>query len=175
MHLIFTSLSSTVSNVARYYYRTAVFVDGAVDDVSTNAGRGLNFLGDASSRLGQTSATASGTPGAPRRSRSRSSHLKRQSSETDLPEQPSKRSYLASPTKFSIAAAQNRVHQRLIVCDYSKPVYEASSRKTLLMAFEQYLKGDKSLFREGILHRDISINNLLISDDEKRAFLLILQ
>ena len=41
-----------------------------------------------------------------------------------------------SPTKFSITAGQNRVHRRFILRDYGKPIYEASSRKTLLMAFK---------------------------------------
>ncbi|KAJ2977033.1 hypothetical protein NQ176_g4600 [Zarea fungicola] len=161
-----------VVNVARYYYHTTVFVDGAVDDVSTNVRHGLNLLGDIYSRLGRTRAIASGATGTPRRSRSTTNRRKRPSSETDLPEPPSKRSHSSSPTKSSITTGQNRVHRRLILRDYGKPIFEASSRRTLLKAFEQCLTGYESLFNEGILHRDISINNLLLSDDEKRAFLI---
>ncbi|KAM3500681.1 hypothetical protein MY11210_009479 [Beauveria gryllotalpidicola] len=161
-----------VVNVARYYYHTTVFVDGAVDDVSTNVRHGLKFLGNVTSRLGRTKAIASDTTGTPRGSRSGSSRLKRPSSATDLPEPPSKRFHSASPTKSSITAGQNRVHRRLILGDCGKPIYEASSRKSLLMAFELCLEGYESLFNEGILHRDISINNLLVSDDEKHAFLI---
>ncbi|KAK3186834.1 hypothetical protein K4F52_004278 [Lecanicillium sp. MT-2017a] len=161
-----------VVHVARYYYHTTVFVDGAVDDVLANVRHGLSFLGDLSSRLGRTRAIASSTASTPQRSRSGSRRLKRPSSETDLPEPPNKRSHSASPVKSSIAAGQDRVHRRLILCDYGKPIYEASCTKTLLMAFKQCLEGHESLLKEGILHRDISINNLLISEDEGNAFLV---
>ncbi|EGX87996.1 Protein kinase-like domain [Cordyceps militaris CM01] len=124
-----------VVNVARYYHHTTVFVDGTVDDVSTNVRHGLNLFANVSSPL--------------------------------------RRTYSASPTESSLLGpGQNRVHRRLILHDCGKPIYEASSRKTLLMAFEQCLEGYESLLNEGILHRDISINNLLISDDERHAFII---
>lgn len=156
-----------VVHVAKYYWHTTVFVDGAVDDVSTNVRHGLKFPGDVSSQLERSKAFVSCSTSTPPR---RSSRLKRTSS-TDLPEPPRKRSHSASPIKSGTAAGQNRVHRRLIL-EYGKPIYEASSRKALLMAFEQCLTGYESLHNKGYLHRDISINNLLISPDEKRAFII---
>ncbi|RMI96855.1 hypothetical protein CDV36_016293 [Fusarium kuroshium] len=60
----------------------------------------------------------------------------------------------------------NRVHRRLIVRDYGMPIYKASSRSALLAAFERCIEGHESLHRAGLLHRDVSINNLMINEDD---------
>ncbi|KAG6022121.1 hypothetical protein E4U40_004848 [Claviceps sp. LM458 group G5] len=52
-----------------------------------------------------------------------------------------------------------------MVQDYGKAIYKASSRKALLACLEGCIKGHKSLYDKGILHRDISINNLMINED----------
>jgi len=43
--------------------------------------------------------------------------------------------------------------------------YNASSRSALLAALEGCIDGHESLLKAGILHRDISINNLMINED----------
>ncbi|KAG5996137.1 hypothetical protein E4U52_007221 [Claviceps spartinae] len=58
------------------------------------------------------------------------------------------------------------VHRRIIVQDYGRSIYKASSRKALLACLEGCIKGHKSLYDRGILHRDISINNLMINEDQ---------
>jgi hypothetical protein len=59
------------------------------------------------------------------------------------------------------------VHRRVIVCDYGKPIYKASSRAALLAAFEGCIEGYKSLHENaGILQRDVSINNLMMNEEE---------
>ncbi|CAG9987750.1 unnamed protein product [Clonostachys byssicola] len=72
---------------------------------------------------------------------------------------------------------KNRVHQRIVVRDFGKPIYEASSRVSLLSALEACIEGHESLrSKAGILHRDISINNLMINEDDEnpswRGFLI---
>ncbi|EKJ73080.1 hypothetical protein FPSE_06693 [Fusarium pseudograminearum CS3096] len=60
----------------------------------------------------------------------------------------------------------NRVHRRVILRDYGTPIYRASSRLALLAAFDHCIEGHESLHKAGFLHRDISVNNLMINEDE---------
>ncbi|KAJ0368471.1 hypothetical protein COL26b_010890 [Colletotrichum chrysophilum] len=100
---------------------------------------------------------------APRKGRSSTSR-KRPSSQTDSALPPSKRSCSVSPTKAT-SVPPNRVHRRIILQDYGKPIYKASSRSSLLAALVGCIEGHESLYKAGILHRDISINNLMINED----------
>ncbi|CAI6088586.1 unnamed protein product, partial [Clonostachys chloroleuca] len=67
-------------------------------------------------------------------------------------------------------ACTNRVHRRVIPRDYGKPIYKASSPKALLSALEGCVEGHELLYRAGLPHRDISINNLM--EPSWRAFLI---
>ncbi|KAF2240285.1 hypothetical protein BU26DRAFT_545068 [Trematosphaeria pertusa] len=74
---------------------------------------------------------------------------------------PSKQTCSTSLVKGSRATA-NRVHRRVIVQDYRKPIYKASSRVSLLAALEGYINRYESLHtRAGVLQYDISPNNLI--------------
>src|SRR2546423_7225316 len=69
------------------------------------------------------------------------------------------------------------MHRRVIVRDYGKPIYRASSRTAMLAAFEGCIVGYKSLHESaGILQRDVSINNLMMNEEEDnpswRSFLI---
>ncbi|XXH01960.1 hypothetical protein Hte_008323 [Hypoxylon texense] len=71
----------------------------------------------------------------------------------------------------------NRVHHRLILSNYGRPIESASSRIALLDALDVCIEGHKSLLTDGgILHQDISLNNLVINegaaDPSERAFLI---
>ncbi|KAJ8063416.1 hypothetical protein OCU04_008636 [Sclerotinia nivalis] len=74
---------------------------------------------------------------------------------------------LASPANSNSENYPNRIHRRVIIRDYGKPIYTASSLKSLLIALEGCIEGHESLYRAGFLHRDISINNLMINEDKK--------
>jgi len=64
------------------------------------------------------------------------------------------------------------VHRRVILRDYGIPIYKAGSRETLLGALADCIEGHESLRRKaGLLHRDISLNNLMI-DKDNRGFLI---
>ncbi|EGE00861.1 FunK1 protein kinase [Trichophyton tonsurans CBS 112818] len=63
----------------------------------------------------------------------------------------------------------NRIHRRLIVQDYGRPIYKASSRVALLAALEGCIDGYESLYQASILQRDISPNNLMINEDKESA------
>ncbi|KAG6024862.1 hypothetical protein E4U40_003009 [Claviceps sp. LM458 group G5] len=64
-------------------------------------------------------------------------------------------------------AAKQLVHRRIIVRDYGKPIYRASSRLALLACLEGCIAGHESLYEAGILHRDISLNNLMINEESE--------
>ncbi|KAF4630730.1 hypothetical protein G7Y89_g7406 [Cudoniella acicularis] len=78
-----------------------------------------------------------------------------------------KRSCSTSLTKAGSNALPNRVHRRVILRDYGKPIYKASSRAALLAALEGCIKGHESLRKAGFLYRDILINNLMMNKDEE--------
>ena len=59
------------------------------------------------------------------------------------------------------------MHRRVIVCDYGKPIYKASSPVALLAVLERCIEGCESLHKNaGMLQRDISINNLMMNEEE---------
>ncbi|KAL6406386.1 serine/threonine-protein kinase Sgk2 [Ilyonectria robusta] len=156
-----------VVNVARYYHHETVRVRGADDDIRNNVRKGLDITKATNYRPGRpmlpSSASASSVS---RKGRSSSAGVKRPSSETDAALPPSKRSCSASPTKASVEALPNRIHRRVILRDYGKPIYKASSRLALLAALEGCIEGHQSLHKAGLLHRDISINNIMINEDD---------
>ncbi|KAH8744073.1 hypothetical protein F5883DRAFT_30549 [Diaporthe sp. PMI_573] len=160
--------------VARCYYHQTVQVRGADDDVWSNVRKELdvtkatNYRRDRSALAPSTSAAGTSWGG-------RSSSIagaKRSSSQTGAPLPPSKRACSTSPTKTSSDPLPNRVHRRIILRDYGVPIYEAGSRETLLTALADSIEGHESLRRQaGLLHRDISVGNLMI-DKDNRGFLI---
>ncbi|KAJ2906934.1 hypothetical protein MKZ38_009797 [Zalerion maritima] len=158
-----------VVNMARYYYHETVQIHGTDDDIRSNVRGGLDttratnyrpersmpppgMLASETSRKGRSSSTVG---------------KKRSSSQTGAPLPPSKRSCSASLTKAGSGAMPNRVHRRIVLRDYGRPIYKASSRSALLAALEGCIEGHESLRKAGILHRDISINNLMINEDDE--------
>ncbi|EFP93001.1 FunK1 12 [Puccinia graminis f. sp. tritici CRL 75-36-700-3] len=63
----------------------------------------------------------------------------------------------------------NRVHRQLILKDVGQPIWKVDSPLRLLEALEGCITGHQALFDAGILHRDISINNLMVNNDTKDA------
>jgi len=71
----------------------------------------------------------------------------------------------------------NRVHRRVIVRDYGKAIYKVSSRAALLETVDGCIEGHESLYtKAGMLQRNISINNLVMNEDDNnpswRSFLI---
>jgi hypothetical protein len=158
-----------VVNVARYFHHETVRVGGQDDDIRTNVRRGLDITKaeNYASRKQMPPPSTTGRRASRRDGSSSLAGQKRSSSCTDAPLPPSKRTCSSSPTKPVIA---NRAHRRVIVRDYGKPIYKASSQISLLAAFEQCIEGYESLHtRAGMLQRDISPNNLLVNEDEENS------
>ncbi|EXK25606.1 hypothetical protein FOMG_17735 [Fusarium oxysporum f. sp. melonis 26406] len=145
---------------ARYYHHETVQIDGADDDVRDNVRRGLDIMQAANYRRSHV------VPGTSRQGRDRASGSnKRSSSQVDASLPLSKRSCSFSPTKAASIVA-NRVHRCVILRDYGKPIYKASSKLALLAAFELCIERHESMHRAGFLDRDISIDNPTINEDD---------
>lgn len=158
-----------VTNVARYYYHATVSVRGQVDDARDNVRGGLDIRTASNYRPERLTASAgAGAASASRKGRSSGKPgMKRSSSQAGASQPPNKRSCSASPTKMAIDSLPNRVHRRIVLRDYGKPIYKASTYIVLLAGLERCISGHQSLYNAGILHRDISINNILINEDER--------
>ncbi|KAF1358632.1 hypothetical protein EJ07DRAFT_122543 [Lizonia empirigonia] len=163
-----------VVNVARYFHHETVRVGGQDDDIRTNVRKGLDITKATNYKPEKLMPPPSTAHRASRRDGSSSLAGRKRSSSTGAPLPPSKRTCSSSPTKPVIA---NRVHRRVVICDYGKPIYKASSRTSLLAALEGCIEGYESLHkRAGMLQCDISPNNLMVNEDEEnpswRAFLI---
>jgi hypothetical protein len=165
-----------VKNVARYFHHETVRVGGQDDDIRANVRKGLDIT-KAMNYMPKRPMPPPNNTGRRASRRDGSSSLagrKRSSSSTNAPLPPSKRPCSSSPTKPAIV---NRVHRRVIVRDYGKAIYKASSPASLLAALEQCIDGYESLHtRGGMLQRDISPNNLMVNEDAENpswpAFLI---
>ncbi|KAJ2985587.1 hypothetical protein NUW58_g5449 [Xylaria curta] len=166
--------SQDVVNVARHYHHETVQIQDADDDIRNNVRRGLDITTGTKKRPRRSappppwSANTSAASRGGRTSNSKSaSGNKRSSSQIGAPLLSSKR-YKTSDSLAKAAGHElsNRVHRRVILEDYGKPIYEASSRSALLAALQGCIEGHESLHKAGILHRDISINNLMINEDD---------
>ncbi|TWU70363.1 hypothetical protein ED733_000050, partial [Metarhizium rileyi] len=176
--LLRVATSKGVANVARYYHHETVCVRNADDDIQENIRKGLDVTKATNYRSGRAMLQSSANVNVSilRKARSSSAGVKRPSSDTSASLPPAKRSRPTSPSKADSEQLPNRVHRRVIVRDYGKPIYKASSRVALLSALEGCIEGHELLHKAGLLHRDISINNLMVNEDERnpswRSFLI---
>ncbi|TWU72040.1 hypothetical protein ED733_001671 [Metarhizium rileyi] len=131
-----------VINVARYYHHETVRVRRTDDDIQNNIRKGQDVTKATNYRPERT-VLPSSVSSISRRGQS-SSGMKRS----------------------SMFNYQIEYTGELILRDYGIPIYKASSRVALLAALEGCIKGHESLYNAGFLHRDISINNLMINEDE---------
>ncbi|KAG6280933.1 hypothetical protein E4U48_007532 [Claviceps purpurea] len=182
--LLKQATSRNVVNVARYYHHETVKIGSIIDDVRHCIRRGLDVSAASNyqERLSHDSRLSESTTNVlpqPMRQTSTRTSTKRPFEQTGSALPPSKK--ICSKSSRNTATdpptgPPNRVHRRVIVQDYGKPIYKASSRQALLACLEGCIKGHKSLYENGVLHRDISITNLRINEDQDnpswRSFLI---
>lgn len=153
-----------VINVARHFYHETVRIQAKDDDIQGNVRKGLDIT--KASNYQTEHPYNLRTPTAEAVSRNSSTGSKRSSSQTGALLPPSKRSRSGSASlrKHDNEPLPNRIHRRIVLCDYGEPIYTASSLAALLAALEGCITGHESLYKAGFLHRDISINNLMINE-----------
>ncbi|KAK8872459.1 kinase-like domain [Apiospora arundinis] len=162
--LVCEATAKGVVNVARYYHHETVQVRGMDDDIRRNVRKDLDITKAENYGLRRSTVVRTSGTVVSREGRSIRAGVKRPSSQTGSSLPPSKRSCSTSPIKIDRNGLPNRIHRRLIVRDYGKPIYRASSPAALLGALEGCVDGHESLYKAGFLHRDISINNLMINE-----------
>lgn len=139
-----------VVNVARYYHHETVRTGNKVDDICDNVRKGLDMTKAQKFRHSDcdVSQQASEADDAVRKGHTtdiRSVGWKRSSSNTDAPLPLSKRACPSSPIKGGRGhAVQNKVHRHVIIRDYGKPIYKASSRVAMVTALEGCIEGESS-------------------------------
>ncbi|KAI9858498.1 MAG: hypothetical protein M1813_006439 [Trichoglossum hirsutum] len=105
-------------------------------------------------------------------SRSRSTAQKRSSSSLNALLLSNKRSCSTSPhADKGRSKLLNRIHRRVILHDYGKYIYKASSRVAMLAALESNITGHESLCDlTSIIQSDVSIGNLMMNEEENNSF-----
>jgi hypothetical protein len=156
-----------VKNVARYFHHETVRIGSQDDDIRANVRKGLDIT-KATNYKPEKSMPPPSRSGRRASRRDISSSVagrKRSSGCTGMTlPPPSKRTCSSSPTKPPV---MNRVHRRVIVRDFGKAIYKASSWSSLLTALEGCIEGYESLHISAeMLQRDISPNNLMVNEDD---------
>ncbi|KAL2889855.1 hypothetical protein HOO65_020397 [Ceratocystis lukuohia] len=142
-----------VPHVARYYHHETVHIDGFADSTRDNVRKGLDISKAKPRHLNQEIPMVS----------SKYHGLEDLAVET------------SSGGRLQSSKATNRIHRRLIMRDYGKPIYGAGSPSLLLNALAKCIRGHEELYKAGILHRDISMGNLMIGqggDSSCPAFII---
>ncbi|KAG6024859.1 hypothetical protein E4U40_003006 [Claviceps sp. LM458 group G5] len=162
-----------VVNVARHYHHETVQARGMNDDVHACVRRGL-VKATASNSTQSESQSSDRAPSERLRKRGTSTNPSTSAREEGSGLHPRKKICSSPPTDIATEPRiekpnelRNRVHRRVIVQDYGKAIYKASSRQALLACLEGCIKDHQSLYEAGILHRDISINNLMINEESE--------
>ncbi|TLD15961.1 uncharacterized protein PgNI_00064, partial [Pyricularia grisea] len=70
----------------------------------------------------------------------------------------------------NVDTLSNRVHRRVILRNYGKPIYKTNFRSALFAPVKSCIEGHESLRMAGFLHRNISTNNLIINEDTDSLF-----
>ncbi|KUI64128.1 hypothetical protein VM1G_10898 [Cytospora mali] len=171
---ILSMVTEKVRHVARYYHHETVRIGGKDDDVLNNIRAGLSTTNAQATQLeGLTSCTSATEPSQQQWSGKSigAGSRKRSSSQRGVTLPASKRarstSKPADNSQPTDSPEPNREHRRVILRDYGEPIYKASTLSALLTALEGCIEGHESLYKAGLLHRDISINNLMINEDKK--------
>lgn len=176
--LLHEAQAAGVECLVEYIDHEDIQIGGLPDDISGNIMRGLDLTGIKALNL---------RPAEPRPTRSSQSFgSDRYSSETtrlrtlplarplhqpatrkrsqprSLTQPPAKRTAgTSSSTTTESALSFNRLHTRLVTVK-GRPIHTFTSHLELLLAFHDAITCHRALLRHGVLHRDISLSNILI-------------
>lgn len=175
--LIRHATSQSVTNIAQYYHHETVQCSDKDDDVLGNVRRGM--MKNCGRRqfkerpITQSSASKFRDKTVSIQSKSGSKLRKRVSrSSSPSPSPSSKRSRTSLSKSPMEPSEHNRIHRRVVTSRPGKPLNEASTCLAIVAAFIGAITGHQSLLKAGILHRDISIGNIMLTETEDDGFLI---
>ncbi|TPX23944.1 hypothetical protein DIZ76_013287 [Coccidioides immitis] len=167
--LLREAMAKGVKNVARYYHHETVRIDNKDDDVLAIR-KGLNIPISKDEKGGFKVTVRHSRSQRGQKSQGSTTGQKRSSDcmDTAFPPPPSKRTQSSSLSKSAGSSTPlNRVHRRVIIRDYGKPIYESSSKATLLAGLAGCIEGYMSLYNEaGLIQCDVSPRNLMVNEDK---------
>lgn len=176
--LIKEATEKGVCNIARYYHHETVQINDKDDDIFGNVRRGSMQAGGRTNfreKIATDSlASASNSQEKTTRSKSRyqTESRKRKSSPTPILSDP-KRPRSSLSTTYPEPSNLNRVHRRVVTCSPGTPIDEAPSCLTIINGFIGAISGHESLYNHArILHRDISIGNIMLNEAKDDGFLI---
>lgn len=170
-----------VECLVEYVDHEDILIGGIPDDISGNIMRGLDLAGIRALNLRPAeprptrSSRSSQSLGSERfssettrlriapiaRPLNQSAKSKR-SQPTSLVQPPAKRTAgTTSSTTTESAVSFNRLHTRLVTVK-GRPIHTFTSHLELLLAFHDAISCHRALLRHGVLHRDISLANIVI-------------
>lgn len=171
--LLCKAIEKKVINVARYYYHKIIQVGSQNNNVNENMQKGLNIT-KVTNNSARGPITIFNTLEPNMKIQEGQNSLARQkklSSYLDiLPSWPNKHSCLSFLMKDrSKPTESNQVYYCVILNDYRKPFYKASSQITMFFTLKGCIDGYESLYKQtGILQLDISIGNFMINEDNNK-------
>ena len=184
-------LAKSLPNVAEYYYYETVQCSNKDDDTLGNVRRGM-MKGCRRRGRQRGSSTQSATSMSREKTTSNQSQAggkpRKRGSSSSPPLHPNKGSRISHSESRIDPAQHNRIHRRVITPSPGKPLNEASSPLSIVNAFIGAISGKysyyhrrgypinflghKSLLGRGILHRNISIGNIMLKEAEDDGFLI---
>ena len=189
--LIQDATSQSVTNIAQYYHHETIQCSGKDDDILGNVRRGRMKHCGRRRFIERTQSSASKFRDKTTSTQSKSgSKLRKRvaSSSSPSPSPSSKRSRTSLAKSPGEPAEHNRIHRRVVTSTPGKPLNEASTCLAIVTAFIGAITGKyfwyqrrgypvdflghQSLLKAGILHRDISIGNILLTETEDDGFLI---
>lgn len=178
--LIKKATNKGVQNIAKYYHHETVRIDDEDDDISGNVRKGM-MKEYGRTAFAQKSALA-------QQIRDRHSLQTGWSSSIAIASLSPKSSGSSPQSTDPKTSFYNRVHRRVITQTPGKPIYKASSRVAMINGFLGALSGKyisirgysilltcsglESLWKVGILHHDVSIGNIMLTEQEDTGFLI---
>ncbi|KAL9028237.1 MAG: hypothetical protein Q9196_003371 [Gyalolechia fulgens] len=177
--LIKEATNKGVENIARYYHHETVHVDGEIDDTLGSIRRGLmegcgrTSFRQKASKTPEVFASESQETAVAGQIQLPLLLRKRSSSSAQLESQSSNRRPRSSfLTRDPAKPLHNRIHRRIVTRDAGKHISEAKSIGAIINGLLGAVHGHKSLLNAGILHRDISIGNIMLTENEDDGFLI---
>lgn len=177
-----------VEGVAQIMHYENIMIDGKIDDTASAIRRDLDFDSQSVTAVvippnavesllkgratGSTSsiATTSVPPPSDPQSNQSSRHSMGLRSKRSCPpgdnqrSQTPKRPRNATLESQVVSAHYNRIHGRLVLHDVGRSLENFETREQLLLALRSGIIGYCNMLQKGIMHGDISVNNIMISN-----------